>query len=61
MCSYIVFAKMNLCIFCTSLFCVLWEYQSVQIMHKLEEDKMRERYKGRGYEHMDDTWNRADR
>lgn len=20
-----------------------------------------ERYKGRGYEHMDDTWNRADR
>lgn len=59
MCSYIAFDKMNLCIFCTSFF--MWEYQSVQIMHKLDGDKMRERYKGRGYEHMDDTWNQADR
>lgn len=53
------FVKMNLCIFCTSFF--MWEYQYVQIMHKLDSDKKRERYKGRGYEHMDDTWNRADR
>jgi len=57
LCSYIAFDKM--CIFCTSFF--MWEYQSVQIMHKLDSDKKRERYKGRGYEHMDDTWNRADR
>ena len=59
MCSYIVFAKMNLCIFAQVYFMLVYQY--VQIMHKLEEDKMRERYKGRGYEHMDDTWNRADR
>ena len=59
MCSYIAFDKMNLCIFCTSFF--MWEYQYVQIMHKLDSDKKRERYKGRGYEHMDDTWNWADR
>lgn len=59
MCSYIAFDKMNLYIFCTSFF--MWEYQYVQIMHKLDSDKKRERYKGRGYEHMDDTWNRADR
>ncbi len=59
MCSYIAFDKMNLCILCTSFF--MWEYQYVQIMHKLDSDKKRERYKGRGYEHMDDTWNQADR
>lgn len=53
------FVKMNLCIFAQVYF--MWEYQSVQIMHKLDGDKMRERYKGRGYEHMDDTWNQADR
>ena len=46
LCSYIAFAKMNLCIFAQVYFMLVYQY--VQIMHKLDGDKIQRKVQGQG-------------